>query len=233
MSGPSIYDLHAPQLLARGFFPLSIGPGTKKPQHFVPSLNQYHDTTGWTHPARRPETSPQPGAGIGVRLGKQADGTYFIALDWDDEDSANAAMDAFPPTVTKEGQRGFTAFYRSSKPIPSRDFRLRGRAAVQVLSDGRQTVVPPSEHPDIRRPYKWTSKYTLYTICSGELSALPDDYIEKIESLLQPLGYEPTPQLETDEYRNGGDDHGHRILSPAVTRPHHQIDGREAIRSRS
>src|SRR5215472_5994467 len=118
MSGPSIYDLHAPQLLARGFFPLSIGPGTKKPQHFVPSLNQYHDTTGWTHPARRPETSPQPGAGIGVRLGKQADGTYVVALDWDDDEAATIAMNVWPPTVTKEGQRGFTAFYRSSKPIP-------------------------------------------------------------------------------------------------------------------
>ena len=133
MSGPSTYDLHAPQLLARGFFPLSIGPGTKKPQHFVPSLNEYHDTAGWTRPARRPQTSPQPGAGIGVRLGKQTDNTYVIALDWDNEDAAIAAiaaMDAFPRTVTKEGRRGFTAFYRSSKPIPSRDFKLRGHVAV-------------------------------------------------------------------------------------------------------
>src|SRR6516164_6903754 len=206
MSGPSTYDTHAPQLLARGFFPLSIGPATKKPQHFVPSLNEFHDTQGWTHPARRPETSPQPGAGIGVRLGKQADGTYVIALDWDNEDAAIAAMDAFPPTVTKEGQRGFTAFYRSSKPIPSRDFKLQGHAAVQVLSDGRQTVVPPSVHPEIRRPYTWTSKYTLYSDSSGELPALPDDYIEKIEKILRPLGYEPTLQPEPGEPHNGGDD---------------------------
>jgi putative DNA primase/helicase len=79
---------------------------------------------------------------------------------------------------------------------------------VQVLSDGRQTVVPPSVHPDIRRPYTWTSQYTLYTISSGELPALPDDYIEKIESLLRPLGYEPTPEFEIVEHRDGGDDHG-------------------------
>jgi hypothetical protein len=143
-----------------------------------------------------------------VRLGKQPDGTYVVALDWDDEEAAIIAMDVWPPTVTKEGQRGFTAFYRSSKPIPSRDFRLRGRAAVQLLSDGRQTVVPPSVHPEIRRPYTWTSTYTLYNISSGELPALPDDYIEKIESLLRPLGYEPTPQLETVEHRNGGADYG-------------------------
>jgi hypothetical protein len=206
MSGPSTYDLHAPQLLARGFFPLSIGPGTKKPQHFVPSLNEFHDTAGWTHPARRPETSPQPGAGIGVRLGKQTDGTYVIALDWDNEDAAIAAMDEFPPTVTKEGRRGFTAFYRSSNPIPSRDFKLRGHVAVQVLSDGRQTVVPPSVHPDIRRPYTWTSEYTLYSVSTGELLALPGDYVEKIESILRPLGYEATPRPESGEQNTGDSD---------------------------
>ena len=113
MFGPSAYDTHAPQLLARGFFPLSIGPGTKKPQHFVPSLNEFHDTQGWTHPGRRPESSPQPGAGVGVRLGKQADGTCVVALDWDNDAAAVEAMDTFAPTVTKEGQRGFTAFYLS------------------------------------------------------------------------------------------------------------------------
>jgi hypothetical protein len=207
MSEPSTYDTHAPQLLARGFFPLSIGPGTKKPQHFVPSLNSFHDTQGWTHPARRPETSPQPGAGVGVRLGKQADSTYVVALDWDNEEAAIIAMDVLPPSVTKEGKRGFTSFYRSSKPIPSRDFKLQGHAAVQVLSDGRQTVVPPSMHPDIRRPYTWTSKYTLYSVSTSELPALPDDYIEKIESILRPLGYEPAPQSNPGEHHNvGGDD---------------------------
>ena len=59
MSELSVYDSNAPKLLERGFFPLPIGPDSKKPQHFVPSLNEFHDTQGWTHPARRPETSPQ------------------------------------------------------------------------------------------------------------------------------------------------------------------------------
>jgi hypothetical protein len=193
MSELSTYDLHAPQLLARGFFPLPIGPGTKKPQHFVPSLSEFHDTTGWTHPQRRPETSPQPGAGIGVRLGQQADGTCVVALDWDNDDAAIAAMDVFPPTVTKEGQRGFTAFYKVSGSVPTRDFRVDGRVVVQVLSDGRQTVVPPSIHPDTKRPYTWTSKYTLYNASVSDLPTLPDDYAELIETILRPLGYEPEP----------------------------------------
>jgi hypothetical protein len=206
MSEPSVYDSNAPRLLERGFFPLPIGPNSKKPQHFVPSLNEFHDTQGWTHPARRPETSPQPGAGIGVRLGKQADGTYIVALDWDNEDAAIAAMDAFPPTVTKEGQRGFTAFYRSAVPIPSRDFRVGGVVVVQVLSDGRQTVVPPTMHPDTKRPYIWTSTYTLYNVPLGELVELPEDYIERIETTLKPLGYEPEPEKPAKSNGHAEDD---------------------------
>jgi putative DNA primase/helicase len=214
MSDPSTYDLHAPQLLARGFFPLSIGPGTKKPQHFVPSLNQYHDTTGWTHPARPPETSPQPGAGIGVRLGEQAGGTYVVALDWDDAEAAIIAIKVWPPTVTKEGQRGFTAFYRSSNPIPSRDFRVNGHVAVQVLSDGRQTVVPPTMHPDVNRPYVWTSKFTLYNAGVGDLPILPDDYIAQIETILRPLGYEAeAPKPETNGHDTDEDDNPFQQLN--------------------
>jgi Bifunctional DNA primase/polymerase, N-terminal len=204
--GSSAYDIHAPQLVAHGFFPLAIGPDTKKPQHYVPSLGEFRDTVGWTHPERRPETSPQPDAGIGVRLGRQAVGIHVVALDWDHDEAAITAMDIFLPTVTKEGQRGFTAFYKSVSAVPTRDFRLNGHVAVQVLSDGRQTVVPPSVHPDTKRPYTWTSKHNLYNVPAAELPALPDDYIEKIESILRPLGYEPEPPKT--ETGNGHDTDG-------------------------
>jgi hypothetical protein len=139
-------------------------------------------------------------------LGKQADGTCVVALDWDNDDAAIAAMDAFPPTVTKEGQRGFTAFYKSSCSVPTRDFRLDGRVVVQVLSDGRQTVVPPSIHPDTKRPYTWTSKYTLYNASVSDLPTLPNNYVELIETILRPLGYESEPAKA--EAVNGHDTEG-------------------------
>jgi AAA domain/Bifunctional DNA primase/polymerase, N-terminal len=194
MTDPSVYDIHAPKLIELGYMPLPIGPGTKEPQSYVPSEKEYVGIINWPHPRFRPLTTPQPGAGIGVRLGKQADGTYVIGLDWDIEDAALAAMDVMPATVAKEGQRGYTAFYRSSKPILSRNFTINGATAMQVLSDGRQTVVPPSVHPDIARPYIWTSEWTLCnTPCRG-LPALPADYLERIEGILRPLGWEPEPE---------------------------------------
>jgi RecA-family ATPase len=193
----SIFDAFAPKLKAKGYYPLSIAPGTKTPGHYVPSLSQYEKTSGWTHPRRPIETMPQPGAGVGVRLGLQPDGTYIVALDWDSDDAACAAIDVFPPAPSKAGKRGFTNFYRCSQPIESRDFKINDCAVVQVLATGRQTVAPPSIHPDTRQPYTWTSSTTLYDINPSELPELPADYVEKIQSILRPL--------EKPEHTNGHD----------------------------
>jgi hypothetical protein len=199
-SAPSVYDVHAPQLLRRGFSPLPIGPGTKEPQHFVPSLKKYSKIRGWNHPAKPPETSPQPDAGIGLKLGLQSDGTYVFATDWDHDGAALAAMDdpvLFSP-VSKEGRRGFTSLHRSAKPVASRDFRINGVVAVQILGEGKQTVLPPSIHPDTGKPYRWVDKYSVYACSPSDLPLAPDDYIEHVENILWPLGYEPEPAGATE-----------------------------------
>jgi hypothetical protein len=138
------------------------------------------------------ETSPQPGAGIGLRTGLQPDGiTHVVAIDWDSVEAAIEGMSELPSPVSKEGARGCTTFYRSQQPIPSRDFRVNGSVAVQILSDGRQTVLPPSLHPETGREYIWADKYNLYNCAASELPLLPDDYIARVEKILRPLGYEP------------------------------------------
>jgi AAA domain/Bifunctional DNA primase/polymerase, N-terminal len=187
----SVYDEHAPRLVERGFFPLVIGPGVKKPQHHVPSLGEFHDTSNWTNERRPIDTSPQPGAGIGLRCGKQPGGGYVTGIDWDNEDAAIAALDSFPSTTSKTGKRGLTTFYYSEEPVPSRDFLINGVMAVQVLSTGRQTVLPPTIHPDTGKPYIWDSAYTLYNVRPQDLPRLSEDYVERIEAILRPLGYEP------------------------------------------
>src|SRR5262249_2851261 len=130
MTDVNTYDTHAPKLIERGLYPLAIAPGTKQPGHWVPSLGRFELTQGWTHPRRPATTSAQPGAGIGLRCGLQPDGTHVIAIDWDNDAAAIAAMDKFPASATKEGSRGFTVIYRSSKPVPSHDYKLNGAVAV-------------------------------------------------------------------------------------------------------
>jgi hypothetical protein len=203
----SAYDDIAPKLMERGYFPLPIGPGTKKPQRLVGS--GYCDLAGWADPDARPETSPQPGAGVGLRLGKQPDGTFVVALDWDNDDAFLAAMDSrvWSP-IQKVGKRGGTTLYRSAREIPSRDFKINGKIAVQVLAQGKQTVLPPTIHPETGKPYTYgDERATLDTCRASELSLLPDDYVEHIESILRPLGLDqPEPESKPEVKANGHDD---------------------------
>jgi hypothetical protein len=215
----SVYDTHAPKLMAHGYAPLVIGPGTKWPQDWVPSLGRYQDARGWQDPRRRAATSPQPDAGIGLRCGQQANGAYIVALDWDNETAALAAMETFPASnVTKEGRRGFTGFYRSHKQIPSRDFKIDGTMAVQVLSDGKQTVLPPTIHSDLNQPYRWTGDFTLYDISPEDLPELPEDYVERVEAILRPLGYEPEPEKPKGNGHDTEDDNPFRELNRLALR---------------
>jgi hypothetical protein len=202
----SAYDDNASILVKLGYHPLPIGPGTKKPQRLVGS--GYCDLTGWADPGSRPETSPQPGAGLAVRTGKQPDGTFVVALDWDNDNAFIAAMDdakIWSP-VQKIGKRGGTTFHRSSREIPSRDFKIAGKIAVQVLAQGKQTVLPPTIHPETGKPYTYgDDRATLQNCPASQLPALPDDYIERIEAILQPLGYEPEPESKPEVKANGHD----------------------------
>jgi hypothetical protein len=178
----SAYDDYQPKLSANGYFALSIGPGTKAPMVIV--NGKYENMVDWTAPGRRMAPLPQPGAGVGVRLGKQRGGGYLVALDWDNDTLAIAAMYEFPSAVCKEGRRGFTAFFVAHRAIPSKDFRVDGACVVQVLSTGRQTVLPPSIHPDTNRAYIWSGERTLLDTDIESLPELPMDYLDRINSII-------------------------------------------------
>jgi hypothetical protein len=190
----SAYDDCQPKLSANGYFALSIGPGTKAPQVIV--NGKFENMVDWTAPGRRMAPLPQPGAGVGVRLGKQRGGAYLVALDWDNEALAIAAMYEFPSAVCKEGRRGFTAFFVAHRGIPSKDFRVDGACVVQVLSTGRQTVLPPSIHPDTNRAYIWSGERTLLDTDIESLPELPLDYLDRVNSIIESANMKPDVEEE-------------------------------------
>src|SRR5262249_37699086 len=103
---PSIYDIGAPKLWEKGYFPLPIAPGTKAPHRWTPSEGTYRLLEGWQD---RPEPilTPQPGANIGVRCG-----AGLVVLDCDDEDAALRVDEILPLPVGKTGVRGFSLAFR-------------------------------------------------------------------------------------------------------------------------
>ena len=205
---PSIYDTHAPKLQSLGYFTTCIGPGTKAPQHVDRQTGQHVNTPKWESRST-PNTTPQPGCGIGLRCG---DG--IVAIDADRDDLILPVMEAFPHALFKRGRIGITALLRSHVDVPSKDFKIDGRNALQVLSSGRQTVLPPTLHPDTGAPYTWESKFTLYEVQRDELPLLPENYLELLKEMLGPLGYVEEPEVEhNDRSEYEGDESPYKRLN--------------------
>lgn len=127
-----------------------------------------------------------PDAGIGVIAGKQS---KLVAVDKDLDlppAGEKALLDIIPYSpVAKKGQKGWTRFYRYSGE-KSRSFDAGGARIIDVISDGRQTVVPPTLHPDGMH-YTWITEDALDSINSvDDLPTLPGDFFDQIERALEP-----------------------------------------------
>lgn len=103
----------------------------------------------------------------------------------------------FTPHV-KRGARGFTLIYSqdASNPVlKTRTFtnRFSREMVLEVLAQGRQTVLPPSVHPDSGLPYEWIALPDLGVMCPQPLThlappTLSQAVVDAIEARLAALG---------------------------------------------
>ena len=95
-----------------------------------------------------------PDRNIGLALGPASG---VVALDFDyDVDGRHAEIIRIlgDSPVKKRGAKGHTGFYRFSNQR-SVKYSIGTESVLEVLSTGRQTVLPPSIHPDTKKPYEW------------------------------------------------------------------------------
>jgi hypothetical protein len=215
-----MYDENAPKLAGMGYFPVPVVPANvtylrkKSPAVFDRIQNRYFNLADWPT-LEAPIAAPQPGANIGVRCG-----AGLVGIDCDTEEAARKFAESFPASpVIKKGQRGFTAFFRADFDVPSTQFfHADHRLAVEVLSFGKQSVVPPSIHPDTKRPYEWTNGRSLYDTPPSDLPPLPSDYRERLLAMglvsekVKPERFDP----ETGEVQNGFGDNPCAELNAAA-----------------
>jgi hypothetical protein len=164
------YDDYAAKLVANGYFPIPIEPMTKLPGRWAPMMNKFVGIPNWQiHTA--PIASPQPGAGIGVRLGNG-----LVCVDFDDDEHALILSDIFPPSpVNKRGQTAWSAFYRTERAVPNENFYAAdGKLVLQILANRKQTVLPPTIHEDTGKPYEWVNGRSLFDTPLSELPLLPE-----------------------------------------------------------
>lgn len=153
-------------------------------------------------------------AGIGICTGPASG---VVALDFDKVDSLWPKLEALIPRspVVKRGMNGYTAFYRYAEALhDSKNWTIRevtgdpdGKGnVVELLSAGRQTVIPPSIHPDTRRAYEWDGT-ALWDMSPDELPDLPENLIELFDEALgvarpkrEPRIYEADGERESPEF---------------------------------
>lgn len=127
-------------------------------------------------------TEKYPACNIGLICGELS-GVIAIDIDLKDPDLINRVLAIIPPSeVRKRGAKGVTLFYRYQGEVNQKLF-FNGETAVELLSTGNQTVLPPSIHPDTKMPYKW-DHYGLLEVSGYDLPLL--DY-ERVWPRLQHL----------------------------------------------
>lgn len=172
----------------RGYSILPIEPGTKRPGLYDPDLGRWKPRLSWNDYFARLMNDTEidaaatwPGCGIGVCLGGLSG---VIALDLDAEgDLATALLEIMPPSpVAKVGAKGLTRFYRFNGEH-SKNWHAEGSTALELLSDNRQTVIPPTMHPQTNTPYYWAGE-SLTDVEKSDLPTLPGDFLAKVQEVI-------------------------------------------------
>ncbi|MEY4376559.1 MAG: hypothetical protein RJB26_1109, partial [Pseudomonadota bacterium] len=187
----STFAAFAWKLLERGISVVPIAPGTKRPGAYSAETG-WRGMPDWTKYAERMPTEIEleiwatwPDAGIGVVLGKLSKLTG-IDKDYDLPGGNDALLQLIPYSpIAKKGEKGWTRFFQYNGE-KSCSFDVNGQRVLDVLSDGRQTVVPPSAHPS-GCSYVWISPDALDTIINvTDLPKLPDDFLDQVARVLAP-----------------------------------------------
>lgn len=116
--------------------------------------------------------------GIGLCLGP-ASGLVALDIDTDNPETYQLSQRSI---VSKRGAKGETRFFRWSKEIENNSQLLKTKG-VEILSHGRQTVLPPSIHPVTKTPYKWTTETTLLDIDISDLDPLDLELISQLPNI--------------------------------------------------
>lgn len=210
------------KLVDRGYAAIPIMPGTKRPGEL--RRGEWVGKTKWREEyTRRMPTRfeiqlwSSSDAGVCVVCGPGSKYLVGVDIDTDDPTIKKAIIAALPPTtVIKRGAKGETRFFRGpqienskSWNIPNpRDRKLptelqKKFRACDLIGPGRQTLLPPTIHPDTNQPYAWTGAVALEDIDPADLPEITPEHIAAIDAALKPFGFEEEPEFERPAFSGG------------------------------
>lgn len=125
--------------------------------------------------------------GIGLCLGESS-GVCCIDIDTLDGDLYGKIESVIQHSpCSKVGKKGITFFYRLPKNIPAQKIqtiKLDG-GEVEFFFGGKQTVIPPSVHPETNEQYRWIGEALSYDYDIENLPIFDLSNIDAIKALSQ------------------------------------------------
>lgn len=185
----SPFERRAYAYIERGYSVIPIAPGTKRPGAWTQE-NGWRGMHDWERYFDRQPTELEleswytwPDAGLGLLLGKLSG---VVALDRDYDAPGTDALERIIPytPVKKKGAKGYTAFFRY-KGERSCSFNIAKARVLDVLSDGRQTLMPGTIHPE-GHTYIYLTEDLLEDYDPQDLPELPDDFLDQVAKVLAP-----------------------------------------------
>ena len=190
--GPSLHIFadNAPRYFAKNLPVIPLDPMSKGTR--MEGWQSFHDHMPTEELQKQWIANYQDG-NMGLVLGAQS-GISMIDIDTEDPKLIAAITSMLPDSPwCKIGKKGVTLAFKYNG---TRSFRIRGQVGgmiVEHLSSKTQTVMPPSIHPDTRRPY--VANRDLCEVVDF-LQELPLDIEERLRNVLVTHGI----QLSTKGY---------------------------------
>ena len=207
---------YAIALLHKGHHPVRLELGLKRPGH-----RGWQNHVPTEESLRRDFSRP---SNIGILQGiRREDGSFPIAYDVDLDDhplicAVSSAIGVEVPQ--KRGKKGVTFFARSMDVESGviHDYSDgKKKPAIDVLAGGKQTVIPPSLHPDTGLPYQW--KFTPLTkVDYSELPIVTWSTTDEIKAFCKDRD-NPISRLNDMTWKGdggGGDTHDTCVVAVAL-----------------
>lgn len=209
MSGQSPFAQVAQKLIANGYHPIPIMPGDKAPGEI--RGGSWRLMNDW--PKYRDQAPPEfilklwsswERGNVSIVTGTRITQTHEVAaidFDTDQTDLLETMESSIPPSpVRKRGRRGYTAFYLAPIGTRGRKFKKGSATICEILTgtNTRQTVIPPSIHPNTGQPYVWMTDRTLLNTPATALPVLTEDMLERF--------------IDTVEFLEGVEEVAHRTI---------------------
>lgn len=172
-----VFADNAQDYLIKGLSPLPIMPTAKRPamvgwQAFCQKLPSDTEMKDWLIRFGNYNIGLALGTLVpGVEGQAEDQALHLVAIDIDADDLVDKVKAAMPggEFVAKVGKKGITIFCLAPPNVHNEkikrmaDGKVEARPAVEILAAGSQTVIPPSVHPDTKRPYEWLGRSLLET----------------------------------------------------------------------